>query len=158
MLFTYVCINRYLHSWGVVEAWLLEPTGGQRRSAVFPLLPEGTVQLLPHRSSGIYFSPVFKKRKRKRSFKKREKRNKGVSEKDSPAEHVKPCCQAGILSMFILRCPFSLSTIRQLFHSFLFQVEFMRCENIPLWANLISVWYQGHKLTASTEVCYVHFC
>lgn len=149
MLFTYVCINRYLHSWGVVEAWLLEPTGGQRRSAVFPLLPEGTVQLLPHRSSGIYFSPVFLKRKRKRSLKKREKRKE---------IRVFLKKEKSILSIFILRCPFSLSTIRQLFHSFLFQVEFMRCENIPLWANLISVWYQGHKLTASTEVCYVHFC
>lgn len=85
------------------------------------------MQLLPHRSSGIYFSPVFKKRKKKEFKKKREKRNKGVSEKDSPTEHVKPCCHAGILSMFILRCPFSF-----MFHSFLFQVEFMRCENIPL--------------------------
>lgn len=80
-----------------------------------------------------YTSHLYlKEKKRKGSFKKREKRNKGVSEKDSPTEHVKPCCHAGILSMFILRCPFSLSTIRQLFHSFLFQVEFMRCENIPL--------------------------
>lgn len=91
------------------------------------------MQLLPHRSSGIYFSPVFFLKKGKRSLKKKGKKEIRVFlKKDSPTEHVKPCCQAGILSMFILRCPFSLSTIRQLFHSFLFQVEFMRCENIPL--------------------------
>lgn len=57
-----------------MEAWLLEPTGGQRRSAVFPLLPEGTVQLLPHRSSGIYFSPVFNKKEKKKEFLKKGKK------------------------------------------------------------------------------------